>query len=47
MVADGSPFAATDNANVFDRKNSKEQIFVRPIIPVLVIHDGMVEMSVN
>lgn len=39
MIADGGPFRATDDTNVFHRQNGKKEIFVCPVIPILVIHD--------
>jgi hypothetical protein len=38
MITNSSPFSAADDANVLYRKNSKEQVFISAIIPVLVIH---------
>lgn len=49
MVTDSSPFCTTDDANVFDGKNSEEQILVGPIIPILVVHgeEVLVEMGID
>lgn len=36
MVANGGPFRTTNDTNVLDREDGKEQIFIRPIIPVFI-----------
>lgn len=36
MITNGCPFRTADNANVLDGQNGEEQIFVCPVIPVLV-----------
>jgi len=38
MVTNGGPFWAAYDANVLDRENSKEQVFVSSIIPIFTIH---------
>lgn len=40
MVADGGPFAATDDANVLDGQDGEEQVLVGPVVPVLVHGDS-------
>ena len=40
MVTDSCPFRTADDANVLDRQNSKEQILVCAVVPVLVVHDA-------
>lgn len=36
IIADGGPFRSANHANVFDGQDGEEQIFICPIIPVLV-----------
>lgn len=36
MITDGGPFCSAYNANVFDGQDGEEQIFICPVIPVLV-----------
>lgn len=38
MVTNGGPFRATDDADVFDGQNGKEQVLVCAIVPILVVH---------
>ena len=38
MVPDRRPFCSTDDADVFDREDGEEQVFVGSVVPVL-IHD--------
>ena len=38
MITNSSPFCAADDANVLYRENSKEQVLISAIIPILVIH---------
>jgi hypothetical protein len=39
VIADGCPFRTTDDPNVLDRQNCKEQILVGSIVPILAVHD--------
>jgi hypothetical protein len=36
MVADRSPFGTAYYSNVLDRENGEEEVFVGPVIPILV-----------
>lgn len=38
VVANHGPFRAANNTDILDRQNSKEQVPVGTIIPILVIH---------
>lgn len=44
MVTNSGPFRAAYDANVFNGENSKEQVFVCPVIPVFTIHTGQEQL---
>lgn len=36
VVANGGPFSSTDDTDVLDRKNSKKEVLVGSVVPILV-----------
>jgi hypothetical protein len=44
MVTNSGPFRTAYDADVLYRENSKEQVFVCPIIPVFIIHTGQQQL---
>lgn len=40
MSSNGGPFSTADDANVLNGQDSKEQILISPVIPILVVHAG-------
>ena len=41
VVAYSTPFRTTDDANVLDGQNCKEQIFIGAIVPIPVVQHGV------